>query len=85
MRQSCCPPSRATSGAAIARDCRSSDPGAEPVLHALLEWLSLAQDRSASADGGVARTFDLLRGWETSYPETTGYIVPTFIDYAQTS
>jgi len=59
------------------------DPGAEPVLHALLEWLSLAQDRSASADGGVARTFDLLRGWETSYPETTGYIVPTFIDYAR--
>ena len=59
------------------------DPGAEPVLHALLEWLSLAQDRSASADWGVARTFDLVRGWETSYPETTGYIVPTFIDYAR--
>lgn len=58
------------------------DPGCEPVLHALFEWLSLAQDRSVSADGGVARTFDLTRGWETSYPETTGYIVPTFIDYA---
>jgi hypothetical protein len=76
---------------AIARDERrrdraglpDDDPGNEPVLHALLEWLSLAQDRSASADGGVARTFDLLRGWETSYPETTGYIVPTFIDYAR--
>jgi hypothetical protein len=59
------------------------DPGCESVLHELLEWLSLAQDRSASADGGVARTFDLTRGWETSYPETTGYIVPTFIDYAR--
>jgi hypothetical protein len=76
---------------ALARDERRadyaglplSDPGVEPVLHALIDWLSLAQDRSVSADGGVARTFDLVRGWETSYPETTGYIVPTFIEYAR--
>lgn len=60
----------------------AEDPGSERVLPALMDWMSLAQDRSASADGGVARSFDLLRGWETSYPETTGYIVPTFIDYA---
>lgn len=59
------------------------DPGTERVLPALFDWMSLAQDRSASADGGVARSYDLLRGWETSYPETTGYIVPTFIDGAQ--
>jgi hypothetical protein len=59
------------------------DPGTALVLPALFDWMSLAQDRSASADGGVARSFDLLRGWETSYPETTGYIVPTFIDGAQ--
>jgi hypothetical protein len=52
------------------------------VLPALMQWLSQAQDRSPSADGGVARSFDLRTGWETSYPETTGYIVPTFIDYA---
>lgn len=61
------------------------DPGAEPVLPALMAWLSVAQDRSASADGGVARSYDLLRGWETSYPETTGYIVPTFIEYGRRS
>ncbi len=60
-----------------------SDPGAERVLPALMVWMSLAQDRSPSADGGVARSYDLLRGWETSYPETTGYIVPTFIAYGQ--
>jgi len=59
------------------------DPGADRVLHALMGWLCEAQDRSASADGGVARSYDLLRGWETSYPETTGYIVPTFLDYAR--
>jgi hypothetical protein len=59
------------------------DPGSERVLHALMGWLCEAQDRSASADGGVARSYDLLRGWETSYPETTGYIVPTLLDYAR--
>lgn len=60
----------------------ADDPGNARVLPALMDWLSAAQDRSASADGGVARSYDLKRGWETSYPETTGYIVPTFIDYA---
>lgn len=59
------------------------DPGSERVLPALIAWLGEAQDRSASADGGVARSYDMLRGWETSYPETTGYIVPTLIDYAR--
>jgi hypothetical protein len=64
------------------REPLPSDPGAEPVLRASLAWLCEAQDRSASADGGVARSYDLLHGWETSYPETTGYIVPTFLEYA---
>jgi hypothetical protein len=55
------------------------DPGPEAALKASLEWLKLAQDCSASADGGVARDYSLLRGWSTSYPETTGYIVPTVL------
>jgi hypothetical protein len=55
------------------------DPGAEAVVGACLEWLKRAQDHSASADGGVARDFSLISGWATSYPETTGYIVPTFL------
>lgn len=64
------------------REALPPDPGSERVLPALMDWLCEAQDRSASKDGGVARSYDILRGWETSYPETTGYIVPTFIDYA---
>jgi hypothetical protein len=55
------------------------DPGAAAVIGPCLDWLARAQDRSASADGGVARDFSLLKGWATSYPETTGYIVPTFL------
>jgi hypothetical protein len=55
------------------------DPGAAAVIDACLGWLARAQDCSPSADGGVARDFSLIRGWSTSYPETTGYIVPTFL------
>ena len=36
-----------------------------------------------SADGGVARHYCLITGWGASYPETTGYIVPTIIREGQ--
>jgi hypothetical protein len=55
------------------------DPGAETAVAAAAAWLGRAQDRSASADGGVARHYSLVTGWSTSYPETTGYIVPTLL------
>lgn len=51
----------------------------EEAIAAGTRWLIRAQDRSASADGGFARDFSLINGWSTSYPETSGYIVPTFI------
>jgi len=59
------------------------DPGSERVLHALMDWLCRAQDHSISADGGVSRNYSLVNGWASSYPETTGYIIPTFLDYAR--
>ena len=59
------------------------DPGTTHVLPALVAWLYRAQDRSKSGDGGVARDFSLLHGWASSYPETTGYIVPTLLQYAR--
>jgi hypothetical protein len=61
----------------------AADPSPHSVMEGVIEWLCLAQDRSRSADGGVARDYSLLRGWATSYPETTGYIVPTLIEAAQ--
>lgn len=40
-------------------------------------WLCRAQD--SSDDDGVPAYFDARRGtWAASYPETTGYIIPTF-------
>jgi hypothetical protein len=58
------------------------DPGPEAVIASCTQWLCEAQDKSASNDGGVARDFCLMKGWSTSYPETTGYIIPTMIAMA---
>lgn len=58
----------------------ATPPDAQACVQAALDWLCKAQDASASADGGVARDFSLIKGWATSYPETTGYIIPTFIE-----
>lgn len=58
-------------------------PRHQEAINAALAWLCVAQDNSASADGGVARDYSLIKGWATSYPETTGYIIPTFIDLAK--
>jgi len=59
-----------------------SDPGPERVLGESIGWLCRAQDCSRSADGGVARDYSLIHGWASSYPETTGYIIPTLLQYA---
>ncbi|MCI0457524.1 MAG: hypothetical protein L0Z62_11185 [Gemmataceae bacterium] len=57
-----------------------------PLEHAINEaaaWLGRAQDCSPTHDGGVAHSYSLLSGWTSSYPETTGYIVPTLLTYAR--
>lgn len=59
-----------------------SDPGPPDVSRSTIEWLGRAQDASATADGGIARHFDLRTKWGNSYPETTGYAIPTFLDAA---
>ena len=61
----------------------SQDPGIERVIHENVGWLCRAQDHSASHDDGVAHHFSLETGWSTSYPETTGCIVPTLLAYAK--
>src|SRR4051794_24568959 len=61
----------------------ASDPGPEIAIAAVLDWIGRAQDCSLSGDGGVARHYGLTTGWSSSYPETTGYIVPTVLDQAE--
>ena len=65
--------------AADRRPPTGTDPGPQAAALACLDWLREAQDRSATADGGVARHYSLVSGWSASYPETTGYIVPTVL------
>jgi squalene-hopene cyclase-like protein len=59
------------------------DPGLDRAIELSVGWLLRAQARSRSQDGGVARHYGLVTGWSSSYPETTGYIVPTLLDYAR--
>lgn len=61
---------------------RSRRPQPAPDLrrHArlALDWLLAAHARST--DGGVPAFYDLLRDrWAPSYPETTGYLIPTLL------
>ena len=54
----------------------------ELALRAAAEWLSRAQD--ATDSGGVSAHYDASKcKWVGAYPETTGYIIPTFFRYAE--
>ncbi len=54
----------------------------EQALHAAAEWLARAQD--ATGSGGVSAHYDAAKcKWVGAYPETTGYIIPTFFRYAE--
>ena len=65
------------------REGLSADPGIERAVTEGLAWLGRAQDASATNDGGVARHYSLSGGWAASYPETTGYIIPTMLVHAR--
>jgi glycosyltransferase involved in cell wall biosynthesis len=48
----------------------------------MLGWLDLAF--AAGVDGGVAANYHVVRGWAASYPEVTGYLIPTLLEYSVT-
>ena len=59
----------------------------ERHLRETASWLCRAQD--SSPDGGVSRAYKAAQylgygpsGWQPSYPETTGYIIPTMFAIA---
>jgi hypothetical protein len=49
------------------------------VLNSVLHWILDAQ----GPDGGIAAYYSLLTGYSESYPEVTGYIIPTLYDFAR--
>jgi len=46
-----------------------------------MNWLLRAHSRTS--DNGVSEAFHMYHGWLPSYPETTGYLIETFLDYYQ--
>jgi hypothetical protein len=59
------------------------DPGLARTIQEGIGWMYRAQDESRTRDGGVARHYSLIDGWSNSYPETTGYIIPTILTYGR--
>jgi glycosyltransferase involved in cell wall biosynthesis len=49
----------------------------------MLAWLIRAFD--AGVDGGVAANYHIVHGWAASYPEVTGYLIPTLLHYSVVS
>ncbi len=50
-------------------------------LKGAADWILQAQQ--GTPDDGVAHSYDIrAKKWLASYPETTGYIIPTLFDYA---
>ncbi len=47
------------------------------ALRSVVDWMLRAQ----RADGGIAAYYSLLTGYSDSYPEVTGYIIPTLYDF----
>jgi uncharacterized protein YyaL (SSP411 family) len=58
--------------------CRPEDHRGHAL--AALDWICRAHDMGM--DDGVAAMFSLVEGWQGSYAETTGYIIPTMFDAA---
>jgi hypothetical protein len=47
------------------------------ALRSVVDWILHAQ----RPDGGIAAYYSLLTGYSDSYPEVTGYIIPTLYDF----
>jgi len=51
----------------------------EDALRSVVDWIFRAQ----LPDGGIAAYYSLLTGYSESYPEVTGYIIPTLYDFGR--
>lgn len=49
------------------------------ALPSVVNWILHAQRQ----DGGIAAYYSLLTGYSDSYPEVTGYIIPTLYDFGR--
>ena len=54
---------------------------AEEVVAAAMTWVEQAHD--ATGRNGISAGYDLHGGWQPTYPETSGYLIPTMLRAAQ--
>jgi len=52
----------------------------DKALEHAIDWLLVSQKNMADAGFG---SYHLINGWGQSYPETSGYIIPTLLQYAK--
>ena len=52
----------------------------EEALCNIFSWID--QSFNATSDGGSSAYYQMGMGWQASYPETTGYLIPTLYKYA---
>lgn len=55
-------------------------PTADETLVNIFQWIK--ESFKASGDGGSSAYYRMGVGWKASYPETTGYLIPTLYEYA---
>jgi hypothetical protein len=62
---------------------RPASPGsvADSALPSAIDWLCRTHD--ATGRQGSSKGFSLLHGWMPAYPETTGYVIGTLLDFAR--
>lgn len=53
----------------------------EKSLNQTMAWVRNSFE--ATGDGGSSAYYHLFNGWQSSYPETTGYLIPTLLEYAE--
>jgi len=58
-----------------------TDRPTQQTLVSLIQWVIDAQ----GTDGGIAAYYSLMTGYAASYPEVTGYLIPTLYDFAQSA
>ena len=51
------------------------------ALHAAITWL--VKTHAVTGRQGSSKGFSLVRGWLPAYPETTGYVIGTLLDYSR--
>jgi uncharacterized protein YyaL (SSP411 family) len=53
----------------------------EQALKNIFSWILASFD--ATPDNGSSAYFHVTNDWQSSYPETTGYLIPTMLEYAE--